>query len=82
MILRIDRGHIQVRLGDKIATIPGEMFSPGEGKTGFVVYLDQIDYWEPKALKQPISSAEITAITEDIKAEFSKHGHTVEFESA
>ena len=82
MILNIDRGHIQVKLGEKIATIPGEMFSPASGKTSFVVYLDQIDYWDPKATKQPISSAEITAIVEDIQAEFEKGGHTVEFESA
>lgn len=82
MILNIDRGHLRVQLGEKIATIPGEMFLPANGKTGFLVYLDQIDYWEPKASKQPISGSDITAIMDDIKAEFVKHGYTVEFESA
>ena len=82
MILNIDRGHIQVKIGEKIASVPGEMFSPGNGKTGFVVYLDQIDYWEPKSAQQPISSSDITAIVDEIQAEFKKAGNTVEFESA
>jgi hypothetical protein len=82
MILNIDRGHIRVQLGERIATVPGEMFSAANGKMGFVVYLDQIDYWEPKAAKLRISGNEIAAIVDDIKAEFTKTGHTVEFESA
>ncbi|UVW30669.1 Imm74 family immunity protein [Massilia sp. H6] len=80
MILNVDRGHIYVQLGEKTATIPGEMFLPDDGKMGFVVALNQVDYWDPKSAKQPISSAELAAIVEDIKAEFAKGGHTAEFE--
>ena len=82
MILTITRGHIRVQLGDKIATIPGEMFAAANGKMGFVVYLDQVEYWEPQAAKSPISGTELAAIVDDIKAEFTKTGHTVEFETA
>lgn len=81
MILNVDRGHIYVQIGEKTATIPGEMLFPANGKMGFVVYLDQIDYWDPKSAKQAISEDEVKAIVEDIKADFSKNGHMVEFES-
>jgi hypothetical protein len=82
MILDITRGHIQIRMGDKIAEIPGEMFSAANGRMGFGVYLDQIKYWEPITEKQPISSADITAILDDIRAEFLKQGFTLEVDSA
>jgi len=81
MILNVDRGHIYVQLGEKTATIPGEMLFPADGRMGFVVYLDQIDYWDPKSEKQVISGDERAAIVEDIRADFSKNGHKIEFES-
>jgi hypothetical protein len=80
MILDITRGHIEAKISEKIAFIPGEMFRAENGRTGFVVYLDQIDYWEPKAEKQPIDSADLTAILDDIQAEFTKAGFTLELE--
>ena len=42
----------------------------------------QIDYWGRKTMRQPISSAAITAIVDDTQAEFSKGGRTVEFGAA
>ncbi|KQQ87864.1 Imm74 family immunity protein [Massilia sp. Leaf139] len=82
MILNIDRGHIHVQLGEKMAAIPGEMLFPENKRLGFVVYLDQIDYWEPKTAKQPISEADIKTIVDGIQAEFKERGHMLEFESA
>jgi hypothetical protein len=81
VILDITRGHIQIRMGDRIAEIPGEMFIAANGKMGFGIYLDQIKYWEPQTEKQPISGADITAILDDIRAEFIKSGFTLEVDS-
>lgn len=82
MILNITRGHIEVKIGDKIALIPGEMFRAKNGKTGFGVYLDQIEYWEPKESKQRITCAETQAIINEIQTEFNKNGFTLEVDSA
>jgi hypothetical protein len=81
MILDITRGHIEVKIGDRIAMIPGEMFPGKNGKMGFGVYLDQIDYWEPKEAKQRITREETQAIIDDIQAEFDKQGFTLELDS-
>lgn len=81
MILNITRGHIEVKIGDKVAIIPGEMFRAKNGKTGFGVYLDQIDYWEPKESKQRITRTETQAIIDDIQAEFNKNDFTLEVDS-
>jgi hypothetical protein len=82
MILDITRGHIEVKIGEKIAMIPGEMFRAKNGKTGFGVYLDQIDYWEPRESKQRITSVEAQEIIDDIQAEFNQKGYTLELDSA
>ncbi len=57
------------------------MLAPGDESPKFVVYLDQVDYRERESTKQSISPAEMTAPIEHIRAEFSKAGHTVEFNS-
>ncbi|THC40345.1 Imm74 family immunity protein [Massilia sp. Mn16-1_5] len=80
MILNITRGHIWVKLGERTASIPGEMLFPKDGKMGFVVYRDQIDYWEPKEAKESISSSDITAIIDDIQANFRQNGHELQIE--
>jgi hypothetical protein len=80
MITNITRGHIEVRMKDRIACVPGEMFRAENGKTGFAIWLSQIDYWEPKAKKEPISSADTAAILDDIRSEFSKNGWTLELD--
>lgn len=53
MNLKIDRGHIHVKIGERSAIIRGEMFPGQNGKMGSTIYLDQIKYWEPKEAKQP-----------------------------
>jgi hypothetical protein len=81
MILKIDRGHIEVEIGDRIAIVQGEMFFPGNEKMGFVLYLDTIDFWEPKIDQQAISKEDADAIISDIQADFAKGGHTLEIET-
>ncbi|MGY5810172.1 Imm74 family immunity protein [Rhizobium sp. LEGMi198b] len=80
MILDVSRGHIKVNILDRIATVQGEMFFPGNDKLGFAVFSDTIDFWDPPDQALPISAAEKQAILDDIKAEFAKGGHTLEIE--
>lgn len=45
MILDVSRGHIKVKIIDRVVTVQGEMFFPGNDKLGFVVYSDTIKFW-------------------------------------
>jgi hypothetical protein len=80
MILNVSRGQIKVKILDRIATVGGEMFFPGNDKLGFVVYLDTIGFWDPPDQFTPISPTDKQLILDDIKAEFAKGGHTLDIE--
>ena len=80
MILDVSRGSIKVKLLERVATVGGEMFFPGNDKLGFVVYSDTIRFWDPPDQVVPISPAEKQLILDDIQADFSKGGHTLEIE--
>lgn len=80
MILNVSRGHIKVKIADRIATVEGEMFFPGKDKLGFVVYADSINFWDPPDEAIQVSIAEKQLILDDIKADFAKGGHTLEIE--
>ncbi|MHA6897176.1 Imm74 family immunity protein [Ralstonia pseudosolanacearum] len=80
MILDVSRGQIKVKIIDRVVTVQGEMFFPGNDKLGFVVYSDTIKFWDPPDQALPISPAEKQLILEDIRADFAKGGHTLEVE--
>ncbi|SEA67766.1 Imm74 family immunity protein [Paraburkholderia sartisoli] len=80
MILEVSRGHIKVKILDRVATVGGEMFFPGNDKLGFVVYSDTISFWSPPDQAIPISPTEKQLILDDIKADFAKGGHTLDIE--
>ena len=80
MILNVSRGHIKLKIADRIVTVEGEMFFPGNDKLGFVVYADSINFWGPPDKAVQVSMAEKKLILDDIKAEFAKGGHTLEIE--
>lgn len=79
MIFDISRGHIKVKIGEKVAVLQGEMFFPGNEKMGFVLYENLITHWSEPDM-QPISSTEKEEIIEDVKIEFNRGGHTLEIE--
>jgi len=80
MILDVSRGHIKVKIIDRVVTVLGEMFFPGNDKLGFVVYSDSIKFWDPPDQSSPISPVEKQLILDDIRADFTKGGHTLEIE--
>lgn len=78
MVIDISRGHIKVKVGEKIATLEGEMFFPGNDKMGFVLYRDSIKRWDNQ--DQTISPTEVEAIINEIQLDFAKGGHILELE--
>lgn len=78
MILDVSRGHIKVKILDRVATVGGEMFFPGNDKLGFVVYSDTIRFWDPPDQAIPILATEKQLILDDIQADFTKGDHTLE----
>ena len=80
MILEVSRGHIKVKIMDRIATVQGEMFFPGNDKLGFVVYSDMIKFWDSPDQAVAISPTEKQLILDDIKADFDSGGHTLDIE--
>ena len=79
MVLDVSRSHIKVNLNGKIATLPGEMFFPKNGKLGFALFLSQIENWDEPS-NTPISKEELDAIVSDMQNEFAKGGHTLVLE--
>ena len=77
MILEVTRGHIRVRLGEKTATVRGEMFFPGNNKMGFELYQNSIKNWDFPD-KNQITEQELAAILDDIRSDFLKGGHILE----
>ena len=80
MIVNITRGHIKIEINNRVAIVQGEMFFPEDNKLGFVVYSDTIRFWEKPHESIPISNTEKQLILNDIAADFSKEGHTLEIE--
>ncbi|MHC8335205.1 Imm74 family immunity protein [Pseudomonas sp. LB3P25] len=81
MILEISRGYIQVKIGDRVATAQGEMFFPGNDKIGFVLYRGSLKFWDAPDRNQILTADDINMVIDDIQADFSKGGHTLEVES-
>jgi hypothetical protein len=80
MIIDVTRSHIKVGLFDKTATLAGEMFFPSDGILGFALFKSQAKFWDPPNDANPITEDEWAAIVADIRADFSKGGHTLEIE--
>ncbi|WP_406868198.1 Imm74 family immunity protein [Paraburkholderia fungorum] len=80
MILDVSRGHIKVKIMNRVATVQGEMFFPGNDKLGFVVYSDTIKFWDAPDQAVAISPTEKQLILDDIKADFASGGHTLDVE--
>jgi len=47
MILDVTRGYVRVVIDERTANVPGEMLFPEKLNLGFVVFLDQVRYWDP-----------------------------------
>lgn len=80
MILDVSRGHIKVKIMNRVATVQGEMFFPGNDKLGFVIYSDTIQFWDAPHQAIPISATEKQLILDDIRADFDSGGHTLDVE--
>lgn len=80
MILEISRGHVKVKIGDRAATLQGEMFFPGDDKIGFVLYKRDIKFWDTPDHNQAMTPGEIEMVIADIQADLSKGGHILEID--
>ena len=81
MILEVSRGHIQVKIGDRMVTVQGEMFFPGNDKIGFVLYKGALRFWDVPNQSQVMNVDDVDMIIADIQADFSRGGHTLEVEN-
>ncbi|WP_445178659.1 Imm74 family immunity protein [Pseudomonas sp. McL0111] len=81
MILEVSRGHVQVKIGDRTATVQGEMFFPGNDKIGFLLCRGSLRFWNAPNQNQIMTVADIDIIIADIRADFSQGGHTLEVEN-
>jgi hypothetical protein len=75
MLLRIERGHIELQYKDGAVSIQGEGYSP-EGKTSgddydYSIYTNTIK-WDPPYEKRELSSSEKSEIVQLVIAELAK----------
>jgi len=77
MIIELTRGHITVKVGDKIAIVLGEILS---GSINFVVYENSIQNWEPPHDQNPISEAEKEEIIATLKKDAKETNLKIEIE--
>lgn len=80
MVIEVTRGHIKVKIGERTATLQGEMFFPGNDKVGFVLYTNSIKSWDSPNQDESITPAEGQTIIADIQNDFARGGHTLEIE--
>ena len=80
MIIEISRGHLKVRIGDRVTTVSGEMFFPSKEELGFIVYSESINYWDAPKDKIQIHENEKKEILASITAEFKTKGRILEIE--
>ena len=80
MILEVSRGHIKVKIRDRVVTVPGEMFFPPNEKMGFAIFEKEIKFWDAPNESEALTSDEIKEVVEDIRQDFAKGGHTLEIE--
>lgn len=40
------RGHIRLKIGDKVVTVMGEALLPSEDSPDYVIYSDSIQNWD------------------------------------
>jgi hypothetical protein len=77
-VTEITRGHILVRVGDKTATVFGEMMIPAPGKFGFLLYKKPVQ-WKQPFDAELIDDATREAIVQVACDHLSKMGVEVEF---
>lgn len=80
MILEISRGYLKIQVANKVATIQGEMFFPGGGKLGFVLYRNSLKHWDLPHENQVLTEEEVQMVIDEIEAEFSRKGHMLDVE--
>ena len=80
MILDVSKGHIKVKIGERIVTVPGEMFFPPNDKMGFAIFEKDIKFWDFPYDEEALTPNEIKEVIADIQQDFTKGGHTLEIE--
>jgi hypothetical protein len=79
MIIEFHRGHIRLKIDEKIILIEGEALLPGHGSPDFFAYRNSLARWEhPKG--ELITDSERKEIENLLTPELAKKGMSVEFE--
>ena len=79
MIIEFHRGHICLKVADKVVRIEGEALLPGHGSPDFVAYRNSLIRWEQPNGKL-IDDEDKKIIEELLIIELTKKGMSVEFE--
>jgi hypothetical protein len=77
MLLELTRSHLKVKLGERTATIQGELCRLDDGRMGFVIYSDTITNWDEPHRAEELSPADIKRVIDAIGFDFSRNGHTL-----
>jgi hypothetical protein len=77
MLLELTRSHLKVKLGERTATIQGELCRLDDGRMGFVIYSDTITNWDEPHRAEELTPADIKRVIDAIGFDFSRNGHTL-----
>jgi len=73
------RGHLKVRVDDRVATIYGEAFLRGHGSPDFLVYSNSLEKWDEPHARENLSEIDKNRIFAFLRDEFLRNGMAIEF---
>jgi hypothetical protein len=77
MLLELTRSHLKVKMGDRTATVQGELCRLDDGRMGFVIYSDTISCWDDPYRSEELTPDDIKRVITAIGFDFSRNGHTL-----
>ena len=80
MIIELQRGHLRLKVQDKIVTIQGEVLLSQPGSPDFVAYLNSIKTWDPPNDGEVITAVDRENILEVARKCFKEKKMVIDFE--
>lgn len=79
MIIELWRGHVRLKIGERVITIQGEVYLRGYGSPDFVAYRNTILRWD-EPVSQDLTPEEKELVERVLQSDFKAMGMTVEIE--
>lgn len=77
MLLELTRSHLKMKMGERTATVQGELCRLDDGHMGFVIYADTITNWDEPHRADELTPNDIKRMIESIGFDFQRSGHTL-----